>query len=141
MDRLEEITLRIRKANTDDWRQYWNEDSYGRPVKPKHENHCRDALLSDLRLLLPSDVDAQPEGQYANDRRSDIRVAHASAFHVPVEIKKNGHPDLWSGMHDQLIEGYASDPETGGFGIYLVFWFGRELTCKPSDGDFPRRPR
>ena len=140
VDRLEEITLRIRKANTDDWHQYWNEDSYGRPVKPKHEDHCRDALLSDLRLLLPSDVDAQPEGQYANDRRSDIRVAHASAFHVPVEIKKNGHPDLWSGMHDQLIEHYASDPETCGFGIYLAFWFGPKLTCKSPDGGLPDGP-
>ena len=58
------------------------------------------------------------------DRRSDIRVDYNAAFHVPIEIKKNTHSDLWSAMHDQLIRYYCSDPDTDGFGIYLVFWFG-----------------
>lgn len=134
MFQFENLARRIRTANTDDWRQYWNEDQYGKPQKPKHEDHCRDALLSDLRFLLPKDVDGQPEGQYANDKRSDIRVAYRSDFHVPVEIKKNTHPDLWSAMHDQLIELYASDPETDGFGVYLVFWFGPDYTQNSPDG-------
>ena len=40
-------------------------------------------------------------------------------------------------MHGQLMGSYASCPETGGFGIYLVFWFGPELTMLPPEGDRP----
>lgn len=137
-DLLEVLADEIRTSNTDDWRQYWNENPRDISPSPKHEDQCRDALLSDLRRMLPDGVDAQPEGQYANDRRSDIRVASGEAFNVPVEIKKNEHRDLWRAMHDQLIERYASDPNTGGYGIYLVFWFGPEFTrTPPPDGRYP----
>ena len=122
-DKLCELAVTIRTSNTDDWRQYWNED----PTTPKHENLCRDALLSDLRARLPQAVDAQPEGEYARDRRADIRVS-CGDFSVPVEIKKNLHRNLWSGLRHQLIEQYACAPETDGCGIYLVFWFGKRYT-------------
>ncbi len=122
-DRLVEIADRIRNGNTDDWRQYWNEDSHGRPIGPKPEESCRDALLSNLQQCLPAAVDAHREGQYAHAKRSDVRLS-CSGFNVPIEIKKNGHPDLWSALHDQLIAHYVRDPETDGYGIYLVLWFG-----------------
>ena len=140
MYRLGEIARQIQTANTDDWRQYWNEDPYGRPMTAKHEDHCRDALLSDLRVLLPAGVDAQPEGQYARDLRADIRISDFSGFHVPVEVKKNMHQDLWTAMDAQLIDGYVSDPATSGFGIYLVFWFGRESTTPSPSGSRPDGP-
>ena len=130
-DLLEDLACEIRTSNTDDWRQYWNENPRENSPSLKHEDQCRDALLSDLRRMLPDGVDAQPEGQFANDRRADIRVSYASAFNVPVEIKKNEHRDLWRAMHNQLIKNYASDPNTGGYGIYLVFWFGSEFTKVP----------
>ena len=57
MDRIQEIAEEVRTGNTDDWRPYWNEDSYGKPCSPKHENSCRDALLSKLRECLPEGVD------------------------------------------------------------------------------------
>ena len=28
-------------------------------------------------------------------------------------------------MQDQLLERYTSDPSTGGYGIYLVIWYGK----------------
>ena len=140
-DRIDELAGRIRTANTDDWRQYWNLDQYERPCGPKPENSCRDALLSDLRQLLPPDeVDAHPEGAYANDRRSDVRIS-CRGFHVPIEAKRNSHRDLWSAIRSQLIEQYASDPATGGYGIYLVFWFETKGTPRPPDGGAaPNRP-
>ena len=122
-DRLGELGDRIRDGNTDDWRQYWNEDRHGRPREPKHEESCRDALLSDLRQCLPDELDAQPEGHYANDKRADIRIS-CRDFQIPVEIKKNSHPKLWSAMRDQLMAQYTRDPATDGYGIYLVLWFG-----------------
>ena len=123
VDRLSELAVQIRKGNTDDWRQYWD-GLRGQTPSPKHEDDCRDALLSDLRRLLrPQDVEAQPEGHYANDKRADIRVSYGG-FEVPVEVKKNTHRDLWSAVRNQLIVKYANAPETDGYGIYLVFWFG-----------------
>ena len=98
--RLLELASQIRHGNTNDWRQYWNEPR-GQTPTPKHEDQCRDALLSDLRTRLPTGVDAQPEGQYAGDKRADIRVASGD-FEVTVEIKKNRHRDLWSAARHQL---------------------------------------
>ena len=135
-DRLRELAVTIRTGNTDDWRQYWNED----PKSPKHEELCRDALLSDLRAHLPEGVDAQPEGQYARDRRADIRVS-CGTFAVPVEIKKNSNRKLWSALRHQLIERYASAPETDGCGIYLVFWFGKSYTQPHPSGTRPGNPQ
>ena len=137
-DRLQELATRIRESNTDDWRQYWNLTKDQSPT-PKHEEECRDFLLSDLRFCLPDGVDAQPEGQYADDKRADIRVAF-SDFQVPIEIKKNISRDLWSALHKQLLKQYVRDPATDGYGIYLVFWFGKELTQPPPDGKRPETP-
>ena len=93
LDRLREIAEQIQTGNTNDWRLFWNEKPHREPIAPKHENSCRDALLSRLRERLPSAVDGQPEGHYANDRRADIRVA-CGVFNVPIEIKKDSHRDL-----------------------------------------------
>ena len=141
-DRLGELGDRIRNGNTDDWRQYWNEDQHGRPCKPKHEESCRDALLSDLRQCLPDEVDAQPEGHYGDDKRADIRIS-CRDFQVPVEIKKNSHKRLWSALRDQLIVQYARDPATDGYAIYLVLWFGEiegHRTPPPPSGVRPDAP-
>ena len=138
MDRLLELADQIRRGNTDDWRQYWNLDSHEKPEDPRPENSCRDVLLSDLqlRLRLLQGVDAQPEGQYANDKRADIRVSYRD-FQVPVEIKRNMKHDLWSSMRNQLIAKYTIDPSTDGHGIYLVFWFGKDRTQPPPSGTRP----
>ena len=141
-ERLEEVAVRIRTGNDNGWRPYWNEGEYRRPVEPKYENSCRDALLGDLRPRLPVDADAEPEGRYANDKRADIRVAFGD-FHVPVEVKKNNHPDLWSALRSQLIARYTTHPATGGYGIYLVLWFGEDAgrrTPLPASGSRPDGP-
>ena len=135
MDRLGELAVQIRTGNTDDWRQYWDGLRGQSPVLG-HEEDCRDALLSDLRQRLPQGVDAQPEGHYANNKRADIRVFYGG-FQVPVEIKKNTHRDLWSALRNQLMAKYTSAPETDGYGIYLVFWFGKQYTQAPPSGQRP----
>ena len=139
-EHLREIATNIRDGNTSDWRQYWNVDSHNRhrPQEPRPEDWCRDALLSDLRhRLMLLGIDAQPEGRYADDKRSDIRVSFGG-FNVPVEIKRSSHRDLWSAIGNQLIPQYTRDPGADGHGIYLVFWFGRERCQTPESG---RRPR
>lgn len=141
-DHLHDLGTRISGDNSDLWRQFWADDRESQPKRPKHEESCRDALLAMLRNRLPEGVDAQPEGQYAADRRADIRVAFKD-FHIPVEIKKNAHPDLWTAINDQLIANYTTDPETSGYGIYVVLWFGSEIRGyrrHPTDGYQPGTP-
>ena len=124
VDRLERIKEELRRTSANLWRQFWNEDS----GMPKHEDACRDSLVAMLASRLPPGCDAQPEGQYAGNRRSDIRVT-ASGWNVPIEIKKNSHREVWSAVRNQLLPRYANDPATEGLGLYLVLWFGPERTA------------
>ena len=140
LDRLDELAQSIRHSNTNGWSFYWNQDGHARPTEPKPENACRDALLSGLLRRLPQEVDAQPEGQYAANRRADIRLS-CSDFHVPIEIKKQSHPALWRAARDQLVAKYTQDPATGGYGIFLVLWFGEpEKTPLDETGTRPASP-
>ena len=84
----------------------------------------------------PLGIDAQREGSYADDKRADIRVSYCD-FNVPVEIKKSTHRDLWRAIREQLITQYTRDPDTDGYGIYLVFWFGAEGCQMPPSGKRP----
>ncbi len=143
LEKLEELGEHIRDGETNDWRQYWHRNpKSGQPSRPQHENDCRDALLSDLkRLLQPHDVDAQKEGQYADDKRADIRVAYGSRFAIPVEIKKNSHRDVWRAVDQQLVARYTRAPESEGYGVYLVLWFGPDhMKVVPPSGNLPRTP-
>ncbi|MDE0342051.1 MAG: hypothetical protein OXK82_02565 [Deltaproteobacteria bacterium] len=140
VDVLADLAGEMRHGNTSDWRQYWNLDSNKRPQDSRHEDACRDALLSDLRQrLAPKGVDTQPEGTYADDKRADIRVWR-NGFNVPVEIKKSTNDDLWKAIRNQLIAKYTRDPEVDGYGIYLVFWFGRDRCKRPPTGPTPETP-
>ena len=131
-DELKDLAIKIRDGSTSDWRQHWNVDHHNRPTDPKPEDACRDALLSDLQERLGRlGIDAQREGAYAEDKRSDIRVSFAG-FNVPVEIKRSCHSDLWTAVRSQLIAKYARDPGAAGYGIYLVLWFGNTERCRPT---------
>ena len=120
-DRLSDMHDDLRGGSSDFWSQFWNEEQH-RLTGSKPEDSCRDALLTNLRLRLRGDVDAQREGSYAADTRSDMR-ASLGGFNVPIEIKKDCHPGLWKAMRGQLMAKYATDPTTEGYGIYLVLWF------------------
>ena len=138
-DRLKDLADHIRGDNTNPWRQFWNEDFHGRLTEGKPEDSCRDVLLETLKERLPRGVDAAPEGNYAANRRADIRTTF-QGFNVPTEIKKNKHPDLWSALRSQLIGRYTTDPATSGYGIYLVLWFGAGETTRPPNGKRPDTP-
>ncbi len=140
VDKIEETALRIRTANSNDWKQYWNLDSRGEPLQPRAEEPCREALHAALRPLLSGLANIEPEGQQVNRTRADL-VISAGNFKIPVEVKKNSHPHLWSAINEQLIPKYTLDPATGGYGIYLVFWFGAECQKKRHDGVQPATPQ
>ena len=137
-DKLAEISRRIRDGSPAEWRQYWNKDTKTRePLKPQHEDDCRDTLLTHLQARMERlEIDAQPEGNYADDKRSDIRLFYKE-FNIPVEIKKSSHRDLWTAVEKQLIKQYTRDPGADGCGIYLVFWLGKDLCQQSPTGTRP----
>lgn len=140
-DILQQLARNIRDSATSDWRQHWNVDQYNRARTPKPEDACRDALLSDLdRALAPLGVEAAKGGAYTDDKRSDIRLSVPGhpGYNVPIEIKRSCHRELWSAIHTQLIAKYTRDPDAGGYGIYLVFWFGEHERCRPTPRSGPK---
>ena len=46
---------------------------------------------------------------------------------------------LWSAVDDQLAD-YSSAPESSGYGIYLVLWFGGVDLPVPPSGPRPTTP-
>lgn len=139
VDRLRNIGIGIRTSNANEWSLFWSEGNYGKPSKPKNEISCRNALLTLLRPNLPDSIYAQPEVQHSNQTRSDIAV-FANGFQVPIEVKRNKDRELWSAVHQQLIAKYAVDPASGGYGVYVVFWFGSDKQRPRSDGARPNSP-
>lgn len=139
VDQLRDIGIGIRTSNAKEWSLFWSEGNYGKPSEPKNEISCRNALLTLLRLNLPDSIYAQPEVQHSNQTRSDIAV-FAHGFQVPIEVKRNKERELWSAVHQQLIAKYAVDPASGGYGVYVVFWFGSDKQRARSDGTRPNSP-
>ena len=131
---LDQIAVAIRHDNDDGFRAFWNIENK-RPTGKREENICRDALLTRLRNSFdPFGVDCQPEGDYANDKRADIRLSYRNEFEVPVEIKRDDNRSLWKSLRDQLMGQYTISPKTSGYGIYLVLWFGLDDLAPVKDG-------
>ena len=129
VDMLEQLADRIRNDATSDWLQYWNLAPNRRKLDdPLHENDCRDRLASDLALMLqPYNVVVDSEPTYADAKRADIRVTVAPDLAIPIEIKRNMHKNVWHAIEEQLVAKYSRSSESGGYGIYVVFWFRPEL--------------
>ena len=144
VDCLEGSAVEINQGDADGWEPFWNQDGHGHRTKPKRENSCRNAIVKELKLRLPSSVETSMEAHHAREKRSDLRVSYLGPrnqrLHVPVEIKTCQHEDLWTAIESQLIGKYTIDPEAGGHGIYLVLWFGKEHTQPSLHGDRPDSP-
>lgn len=131
---LEQIAIAIRNDNDDGFRQFWNIENR-KPTGKREENYCRDALLPRLRAsFVPFGIDCQPEGDYANDKRADIRLSYRNEFEVPIEIKRDDNRSLWTALRSQLMDQYARSPKASDYGIYLVLWFGEGDISPAKDG-------
>lgn len=125
MSLLRDIAKNIHDGNTNDYKQYWSYGPEGKLENPKPENDCRDALLSDLnQRFKPYGVEGHREGNYVDDKRADIKVSF-NGFNVPIEIKRDCHARLWHSIQEQLIKKYVREQGARGYGIYVVFWFGK----------------
>lgn len=139
LDRLGAFHNGLRGSATNPWRHFWNEDPHGNPTDPKPENSCRDFLLAEIAKHPLAPATAVPEDVHAAGKRADIGVRYGTAA-VPIEIKPSMSTTLWTGLRNQLIEQYATDPAADGHGIYLVLWFGPDRISKPPNKQPPATP-
>ena len=107
---------------------FWRDPVNGQ-CKPRIENQCRDRLLGLLGpKLLARGVVLNKESAHAGDKRADLRaeiVVGDRRRVVPIEIKSEGHAQVWTAWRDQLDGLYVTHPDAEDVGIYLVLWFGR----------------
>lgn len=135
IDRMIWLAKRIRYEETNLLHLFW-ERVGSNDVKPKSENACRDILQGLVRdCLLLSGVQIEKEAMAAGDRRADLQVStwnRGARIVVPVEIKKENHPGVWTAWWDQLEARYTANPGANGIGIYIVLWFGHNPKSNPS---------
>jgi hypothetical protein len=131
---LRDLALRIARANTDIFKQFWNLDGYAKITVPRPEEACRDDVITLLKpTLTPLGILVEPEGHMVADKRADISAAMPGRK-ILCELKRDYHAEVWTAMTGQLERFYAHDPEAKGFGIYVVFWFGAK---RPMDVPAP----
>ena len=117
---IEELNVVQSKVKADDaesWKGFYDDQN-----APYGEERCRDHLLGLLRQSL-NEIELAPEAHVAADKRVDITCS-AGGLRLPIEIKGQWHPDLWTSADKQLDALYASDWRAHAHGIYLIFWFG-----------------
>lgn len=115
----------IRSANADIWKFFWNEDSNGNVTAPKIENSGTDVLITLLTPLLHvHEVRLEPEAHMARNKRADISATYSDQLKILIEVKRHYHTEVWTAAEHQLQKLYTPDPQSDGYGIYLVFWFG-----------------
>lgn len=129
MANLRGVAREISSGNTDVYKAFWNEDSYGRITAPKPEETGRDRLVDLLRSRIGKlGTRVEPEGHMSADKRADMIVLANPSLKLPVEIKRDYHSDLWTARENQLEQLYVRDPDAAGYGIYLVLWYGESRT-------------
>lgn len=135
VDKIALLAEHIRYDDSNGIRLFWRPKGQ-KGVTPKIENDCRDILHMLLReRMIPFGVQVEKEIHAANDKRCDLHasaIVNGKRIAIPIEIKRENHPEVWTAWKDQLIERYSTNPAASGHGIYLVLWFGVRPTIAPN---------
>jgi hypothetical protein len=138
VEELLELDKRLRGSSEDEINLYWTDDG-----RPRTENECRDRTVALLRgHLTPLSIYPFDEADMPYGKRADI-VFHHVGLLLPVEAKRQQHPDLWVAIDRQLEAFYTGHWQAEGQGLFLVFWFGPNFLvpkrpdggCKPATAD------
>lgn len=74
-----------------------------------------------------------------NNKRCDILCTYKD-WDLPIEIKGQWHPNVWTAACDQLEENYSRSYRANGRGIYLVVWFGSVVGKNPPKSGYKTHP-
>jgi len=116
-DRINALNDRMHSTATDMWEAYWD------GTKPRGENFCRNRLVEHISGQLPDAIRFAPEMHMPQQKRADI-AAILGRIGLPVEIKGQWHPEVWTAPVEQLAARYLHDWHAEGRGAYIVLWFG-----------------
>lgn len=93
---------------------------------PRDENSCRSQMLIVMGDNLPFGIKNQIEIAMPNGKRADVGFTLCDIT-IPLEAKGQWNDEVWIGAHKQLDKLYLIDHRTDSQGIYLVFWFGKDV--------------
>jgi hypothetical protein len=128
---LDDLVAEWRGKNSFALKYFWRIEG----KKPQIENECRDLLIDRLReRLKPLNVHVGRECSAAQDTRIDMCVEFmrdGRRIALPIEVKKEDNDHLWTAWRDQLQSLYTIDPDTQGFGLYLLLWFSVRVKPHP----------
>jgi hypothetical protein len=134
LDHVDTLMRRIRYGQTNLLQTFLRGGNRGQD-RPRVENDCRNLFLELINPdMLPMGVHLEKERPTAGDKRSDMSVTLSvpgKKISVPVEIKLDGHQEVWTAWDHQLMGLYVTDPVAEGRGIYLVMYFGRDTKVSP----------
>lgn len=116
-ERVSDANGRMHSTSTDMWEAYWA------GAEPIEENRCRNRLVEHISRELPEAVRFVTEMNMPGQKRADI-AAVLGRLGLPVEIKGQWHPDVWTAPVEQLAARYMHDWNAEGRGVYIVLWFG-----------------
>lgn len=123
VDELRELGKRLRGSSEDEVDLFWTDNG-----RPRTENECRDRVVALLRgHLAPLSIYPADEADMPRGKRVDIVFQHDGLL-LPVEAKRQQHPELWNAIDRQLEAFYTGHWQAEGKGLFLVFWFGRDYT-------------
>ncbi|VVO73976.1 NACHT domain-containing protein [Pseudomonas fluorescens] len=139
---LEELATAQQKLIGDDLdlvSLFWNDTGI-----PYDENLCRDRLAN---LITPAldryDIQRITEADMPKTKRADLAFTRGQ-LQLPMEVKGQWHPEVWSAAKDQLEQQYLIDWRSQRCGIYCVLWFGpvpsatrRRLKAPPNGLETP----
>jgi len=136
-DRIIDVNNRMHSTATDMWEAYWDGE------KPRDENFCRNRLVEHISGQLPEMIRFVPEMHMPKKKRADI-AAISGGVGLPVEIKGQWHPEVWTAPVEQLAARYLRDWHAEGRGVYIVLWFGdapgKNLPVHPDNLARPKTP-
>lgn len=133
VEELNELGRQLRGSSEDEVDLFWTDIN-----TPRGENQCRDRAVALLRgHLAPLAIHPIDEVDMPQGKRADIVFYHNKLW-LPVEAKRQQHPDLWVAIERQLERLYTSHWQAEEQGIFLVFWFGGQFYVPPRPDGGPK---
>ena len=96
------------------------------------ENPCTSIIAERLSLkLLPKGIIITPEHHLKGDKRSDFSASkfiNGKRRLLVTEVKGQWHKELYTAAKCQLHERYSIHPDAEYQGVFLVLWFGSDIS-------------
>ena len=118
LEELAVVQAKIRSDDAESWRGFMT------IMLNLTKKSAVEIILIGLLRQGSNEVVYDVEVHEADDKEADIGCT-VGQLRLPIEVKGQWHPELWTGADNQLNKLYAQDWRAEGRGIYLVLWFAR----------------